>query len=339
MNSRNMPLGPVMVDVEGLELIAEERKRLLHPACGGVILFARNFASREQVAALAAEIHALRDPPLLVAVDQEGGRIQRFREGFTRLPPAAMLGRVYDADPQRGLALSEDAGFIMAAELRRANIDLSFAPVLDLAGVESDVIGDRAFHHRPEAVAALAGAFIRGMARAGMRATGKHFPGHGGVAADSHLETPVDSRDLEQILALDLAPFRALHQRLGGIMTAHIRFPRIDAELPTFSPFWLQEILRQKTGFQGLVFSDDLTMGGAAVAGDPPARANKALRAGCDMVLVCNDPDAAGQVLASVEENAPPPAQRRLLAMRGSEVEKLAETKRLAMIEELGTLI
>lgn len=336
--SAALPLGPVMVDIEGSALSPADRKRLLHPACGGVILFARNHASPEQLAALTAELHALRDPPLLVAVDQEGGRVQRFREGFTRLPPMAAIGERYDEDPASATALAEAAGLVMAAELRRSGVDFSFAPVLDLRSDDSAVIGDRAFHADPRVVTVLAGAFIDGMAHAGMRATGKHFPGHGGVPGDSHLELPVDERGLEALRERDLLPFRALAGRLGGMMTAHLLFPQVDDALPTFSPFWIREILRKEIGFHGLVFSDDLSMAGAAAAGGPVERAVRALEAGCDMVLVCNDPEAAGQVLSAVGKEAPPAARKRLLAMRGGAGERLAVTDSGSLIETPGGL-
>ena len=289
---RELPLGPLMRDVEGTALTVADRERLRHPAVGAVILFARNYASPPRLAALVAEIHALRTPALLVAVDQEGGRVQRFREGFTRLPPAAALGRLYDENPQRGLALTADAGWVMAAELRRAGVDLSLAPVLDVATAASDVIGDRAFHADPAVVARLAGAFAAGMRRAGMPVTGKHFPGHGGVGGDTHVASPADGRALDALERCDLVPYRALHRQLDAVMTAHVVFPEIDPLPPTFSGFWLQHTLRGQIGFDGVVFSDDLSMHAAHVAGDVPTRARAALDAGCDMVLVCQD--AAG---------------------------------------------
>ena len=313
-----MSLGPVMLDVGAAALSETDRRRLCHPQVGGVILFARNFASPGQVAGLIAEIHALRDPRLLVAVDQEGGRVQRFRDGFTRLPPAAALGRVFDRDSHRALELAATSGWLMAAELRAVGVDLSFAPVLDLDRGVCPVIGDRALHCRPEAVAELAHAYQKGMQRAGMQAVGKHFPGHGGVREDSHLALPTDARRLADIQMEDMLPFRRMIDHgLAGIMAAHVVYSDVDHRPAGFSRFWLEGQLRGELGFQGVIFSDDLSMVAADVAGDHPQRAHAALAAGCDMVLVCNQPEAADRVLDSLHAYADPAAQARLARLHG----------------------
>lgn len=312
-NTRLAP-GPVMVDVDGLTLTDHERQRLRHPLVGGVILFARNFSDREQLASLCQAIHDARDEPLLIAVDHEGGRVQRFRtDGFTAIPAMQALGRVWDTDAQRALRLATDAGYIMAAELRACGVDLSFTPVLDLDYDVSQVIGNRAFHADPRAVAALARALILGLRVAGMAACGKHFPGHGAVAADSHHAIPVDERELDDILQADAAPYEWLGDLvLPSVMPAHVIYPKVDAHPAGFSPIWVQRILREKLGYDGVVFSDDLTMEGATVAGDILARAQAALHAGCDMVLVCNRPDLADDLLGRLQFTPDPESVRRI---------------------------
>lgn len=294
-----LPRGPVMADIEGFALTAAERERLSHPLVGGVILFARNFRNSRQLTALTAEIRLLREPQLLIAVDHEGGRVQRFRtDGFTHLPPMRAFGRKWDENPEAALEMANAAGFVLAAELRTHGIDLSFTPVLDLDYGGSRVIGDRAFHRDPDAVTALAGALVAGLKEAGMGAVGKHFPGHGFVEADSHLEIPVDERDFDAVWAEDIAPYRTdLSSELAGIMPAHVNYPKIDSRPAGFSSFWLQDVLRGRLGFQGVIFSDDLTMEGASVAGGIVARCDAALAAGCDMVLVCNRPDLVDELL------------------------------------------
>ncbi len=292
------PLGPVVVDLEGLELAGGEREVLAHPLVGGVILFARNYAAPDQLRALTRSIHELRDPPLLIAVDHEGGRVQRFLEGFTRLPPMRALGRAHDRNPALAENLASAIGVVLAAELAAHGVDFSFAPVLDVDFGSSSVIGDRAFHADAGVVARLAGALVGGMARMGMGAVGKHFPGHGYVRADSHHEVPVDERDLATIEANDLVPYRALIERgLAGVMPAHVIYPKVDARPAGFSPVWLKDILRGRLGFDGIVFSDDLSMEGATVAGGIVERGRAALDAGCDIVLVCNAPGAAQRLL------------------------------------------
>ncbi len=299
----NLPPGPLMVDVGGTGLTREDIELLSRPAVGAVILFSRNFESRSQIATLIDQIKSIRSPALLVAVDQEGGRVQRFKKGFSILPAALDFGRVYDKDRDRdrALALSLETGKLMARELIEVGVDFSFAPVLDCANCDSEVIGDRGFHQRPQVIAELADAFISGMNSAGMAATGKHFPGHGGVVEDSHAELPVDNRTLRELEDCDLIPYKNLAGKLAGIMTAHVHFPNIDDELPTWSPFWIQSILRQRLKFQGVVFSDDLSMKGAESAGTPLQRTQRALQAGCDMALICNDRPAASEVARKLE--------------------------------------
>ena len=314
-----MSIGPVMADVQGLELQPEERELLQHPAVGGVILFSRNFESVEQVQQLAQDIHSLRQPPLLIAVDQEGGRVQRFRDGFFRLPPVGKLGEMYNHDQRRALLLSQEAGWLMASEILSVGVDLSFAPVLDLDLGLSTVIGDRAFHREAEIVTELALAYQRGMHQAGMASVGKHFPGHGGVVADSHLSLPEDARSLADLEMQDLIPFeRLIHNDLNGIMAAHVLYPQVDGQPAGFSPRWLTGILRESLGFQGAIFSDDLSMGGAEWAGDYPERARLALRSGCDMVLVCNQPHYAIEVIEALVNHNDPAAHLRLARMHGA---------------------
>lgn len=313
-----MLLGPVMLDVAGLVLTAADKQRLQHPSCGGVILFARNFESLSQLRVLTAEIKALRSPELLIAVDQEGGRVQRFREGFLDLPPVRQLGSLYDASSEQGLLAADHYGWLMAAECLATGVDFSFAPVLDLDYGRSQVIGDRAFHADPDKVIALASAYIQGMRRAGMVAIGKHFPGHGYVTADSHNDLPVDHRGWEDMSANDLQPFRALLPAgLAGIMPAHVIYDACDAQPAGFSRWWLQTVLRGQLGFKGVIFSDDLSMRAAHSAGPPAQRAKAALAAGCDVLLVCNDPDAADAVLASSTVEDAGKLQDRFENMRG----------------------
>ncbi len=293
-----IPRGPLMADIAGLELTPEERERLCHPTVGAVILFSRNYESPEQLQALTAEIHELRIPALLISVDHEGGRVQRFRQGFTHLPAMHRYGELFDKDPAEALQQCNTAGWLMASELLELGVDFSFAPIADLETGASDVIGDRAFHSQPGIAAELALSFMLGMRKAGMAATAKHFPGHGSVQGDSHHMIPVDKRSFKQLSENDLVPFRVMiASAVEGIMTAHVIYPQMDEQPPTFSPYWLQDVLRKELGYKGLIFSDDLSMAGAKMAGGPYARAKAAMDAGCDMILVCNDTPALDEVI------------------------------------------
>lgn len=283
-----MTLGPLMIDLEGTELQPVERELLAHPLVGSVILFARNYANPEQLKKLVDDIHALRSPALIVGVDHEGGRVQRFREGFSRLPPARRIGHEYDASPRAGLALARELGWLMAAELREAGVDLSFAPCVDLDYGVSEVIGDRAFHADAGVVGELAVAYMHGMRAAGMVATAKHFPGHGAVVADSHHALPIDRRTLED-LEPDIRPYRVLiGNGLAGVMVAHVLYPEVDDVPASASRRWIRGYLRAELRFQGVVFADDLSMAGAASVGGILERADRALEAGCDVLPVCN---------------------------------------------------
>lgn len=315
-----MALGPVMMGIAALQLSAEERELLQHPLIGGVILFSRNYESPLQVTALVAEIHALRSPKLLVTVDHEGGRVQRFRAGFTELPAVAYLGKIYDKNSKTARKLAELSGWLMAVELRAIGIDFSFAPVLDLGRGICEVIGDRAFHHNPEVVADLAHQYMVGMHRAGMAASGKHYPGHGGVVEDSHLAVPIDQRRYEDLQMEDLQPFeRMIHFGMETVMVAHVIYAQVDADLAGFSSFWLQEVLRGRLKFQGAIFSDDLEMAGASVVGDVADRAEAAINAGCDMVLVCKEFNAVVSVLERLKNWHNPASQLRLSRLHGKQ--------------------
>jgi len=306
--AQQLPLGPLMIDIAGLELTDVDRARLVHPLVGGLILFARNYQNPEQLERLSAEIRTLRSPPLPIAIDHEGGRVQRCREGFTRLPAMRRLGELWQRNPQEGLAAARDVGYVLAAELRAHGVDMSFTPVLDLDWGRSAVIGDRAFHGDPVVVVQLAGALIEGLRSAGMVACGKHFPGHGWAAADSHVALPVDERSLTE-LAPDLEPYRQL--KLDAVMPAHVIYPQIDSRPAGFSPVWLKK-LREEFAFDGVIFSDDLSMEGASVAGDIVDRASAAWDAGCDMLLVCNAPAAVGELLARWQPRPDPLRARRV---------------------------
>jgi beta-N-acetylhexosaminidase len=307
-----------MLDIEGTQLTADDKRKLRHPLVGGVILFTRNYSSFAQLTELTAEIHALRTPPLLIAVDHEGGRVQRFRAEFTRLAPMRELGRIWDEHPGQARRLAQQTGYVLAAELRAAGVDFSFTPVLDMDYGQSCVIRDRAFHSNPHAIADLAHSLMSGLKSGGMAAVGKHFPGHGCIQADSHIEVPVDGRSYANIEMTDLIPFRKMIDfGLPGIMPAHVIYPEVDTRPAGFSDVWLKKILRGELGFEGCIFSDDLSMEGAAVAGSILQRAESALNAGCDMVLVCNNPDAADALLGELHWDIPAISVIRLARMRG----------------------
>ena len=311
-------LGPLMVGVAGGELDQVEMEVLQHPTIGGVILFSRNYRNRGQLRALCDSIHALRQPPLLIAVDHEGGRVQRFKDGFTILPAAAKYGILHDQDQSLGCRAARSGGWVMAVELRASGVDFSFAPVLDLDMGVSSVIGDRAFHRTPSVVTALARAYLSGMREAGVGGVGKHFPGHGSVTADSHCALPVDRRSYEDLRISDLVPFERLAATdLAGVMPAHVVFECLDGRPAGFSRLWIGDVLRGRLGFQGIVFSDDLDMTAAATGGDHVDRANAALEAGCDMVLVCNDWSGATAVVEGLKCAPDPVRSARMARMQG----------------------
>lgn len=310
--------GPVMLGVEGCELTQADHARLRQPLVGGVILFARNYESPEQLERLTAAIHGVRNPPLLIAVDHEGGRVQRFRTGFTAVPPMRALGEHYDADPWAAIRTAQQLGWTLASELRRRGVDFSFAPVVDIDYGTSAVVGDRALHRDPAVVGELAVALRRGLHAGGCAAVAKHFPGHGFAAADSHVALPVDERPLALLQSEDLKPYEALiHDGLEGVMPGHVVYPSVDDRPAGFSSRWIREMLRGRLDFDGLVVSDDLDMAGAQVAGDIVARASAAVEAGCDMVLVCNDFTAAEALLERWQPSANPQLARRAAAMQG----------------------
>ena len=307
-----------MLDLRGQQLEDDEREVLRHPLVGGVILFSRNYFDPDQISYLCAEIHTLRSPPLLIAVDHEGGRVQRFHEHFTTLPPCRCYGDQYDSNVEKGMHLSELGGWLMASELLAVGVDFSFAPVLDLDKGISSVIGNRAFHRQDDIATILAKRFMRGMKQAGMASVGKHFPGHGSVMQDSHFETPVDNRRYEDIAMSDLLPFeRLIHAGIAAVMPAHVVYPKVDDKPAGYSAIWLQQVLRRQLGFQGVIFSDDISMEGAGIAGDYSDRVRAALDAGCDMVLICNNQQAAIKVLDELDASPHPASQARFMRMHG----------------------
>ncbi|HSW69819.1 MAG TPA: beta-N-acetylhexosaminidase, partial [Gammaproteobacteria bacterium] len=295
-------IGPVILDLMGLEITPEERELLQHPLAGGVILFARNYESPSQISQLCSTIREI-TPFILIAVDQEGGRVQRFKEGLITLPSMREIGEVYQDSHEKGLRFAYSSGWLMAAELLALGVDLSFAPVLDLDKGWNTVIGDRSFAASPAAVMALGEAVIQGMHAAGMAATGKHFPGHGSVKSDSHLELPVDLRQFTEIFQQDMQPFsQMISAGIDALMPAHILFSEVDDKPVGFSRYWLQEILRKKLNFSGIIFSDDLNMAGAEFAGNYFSRAEAALAAGCDMILICNNRPGAIEIMDHLSE-------------------------------------
>jgi beta-N-acetylhexosaminidase len=333
-------LGRLMLDLDGTSLTQQENKLLLNQHVGGVILFARNISSRNQVQELCKEIRQI-NPGLLIAVDQEGGRVQRLKEGYTNLPSMQKLASFLNSDINKNIPFATDLGWLMASEVIASGLDISFAPVLDLDDSRSSVIGDRSIGDNPERVIVIASAFIEGMNQAGMQATGKHFPGHGGIFADSHIAFSQDTRSLSDIESHDLLPFSALKAQLGAIMTAHISFTNIDKEIATFSTFWLQEILRKKIGFTGIIFSDDLSMKGSDHVGGIEAKVSKALDSGCNMVLICNDRPAAIEAINFLEKEKISQSHKitRLKASQSiswSDLEK--DSRRKDIISKLNTI-
>jgi beta-N-acetylhexosaminidase len=298
-------MGPLMLDVSGFELTLEEIDILDHPLVGGLILFSRNYYDQKQLSDLVRHTRSVTRNDVLIATDHEGGRVQRFRQGFSDIPAMGNINLQTNENMQQSGYLCEQFGWLMAAELLAFDIDISFAPVLDIHGV-SEVIGDRSFHQQPEIIVQLASEFIKGMHRAGMSATGKHFPGHGNVIEDSHIAMPVDHRSRDEIFALDMAIFKSIHQQglLDAVMPAHVIYPEVDYLPAGFSKTWIKQILRQELDFNGVVFSDDLSMQGAVQIGNIVERAEQAIAAGCDMVLVCNDPNGAVSVIDGLPSEA-----------------------------------
>ncbi len=334
-----MSLGPVMLDVVGTELTADDIKRLQHPLVGGVILFARNFENGEQLKKLTTRIHEARQPPLLIAVDHEGGRVQRFREGFTKIPPMREFGKLWDNDRKQAKALAVEAGWVLAAELREHGVDFSFTPILDMDYGDSLVIGDRAFHLDPRAINELAFSLMQGLKKGGMAAVGKHFPGHGFVVADSHVSIPVDEREFDQIAQNDMQPFRQMiDEGLPAIMPAHVIYPKVDDKPAGFSERWLQKVLRERLAFNGVIFSDDLSMEGATVGGDVTTRSLAALQAGCDMILLCNRPDLADELLENLEWEMSAQSIVRLARMHGHQPEQVTSDVFKSIANRVATL-
>ncbi|GAB6070203.1 beta-N-acetylhexosaminidase [Thiomicrorhabdus hydrogeniphila] len=313
---KSMSLGCVMVDIEGTVLQSHEIDRLMDPLVAGVILFSRNFESAEQLTQLTHEIHNLRHPKLLIGVDHEGGRVQRFRHGFTHIPPMRALGELYEKDQKHSFEVAEKIGWLLAAELLSVGVDFSFAPVLDLDYGGSKVIGDRAFHANPIVVGTLAMHVMNGMHKAGMASVAKHFPGHGYIEADTHLEVAIDKRPFAEIQRHDIQPFlRMIENSVDAVMPAHVMYSQVDKTPAGFSEYWLKEVLRKQCHFEGAIISDDMSMKAATEYGTAAERVNKALHAGCDLVLVCNDPAAADEVLSKVHWHSDTLSHARLIRL------------------------
>ena len=339
-----MPIGSLMLDLEGTQITSEEKELLQHPMTGGVIYFTRNYESANQITELSREILRIAGENILISVDHEGGRVQRFRPEFTELPAIAGLGKAYQENPNDALLLARKAGWLMSAEVRAVGIDFSFAPVLDLDYGVSQVIGDRSFHRDPLVVVALAEAYIKGMRDTGMASTGKHFPGHGAVEVDSHLGIPIDTRSKEEIWADDIIPFSKLTKKgLNAVMPAHVIYENIDKNPAGFSPYWLQDVLRKELDFDGVIFSDDLSMEGASVVGGYTERAEAALEAGCDMILVCNTRKGAIEVLDNVNFKQSQESIRRLQSMKGEPFVNrsalLDQNKWYKMVDEVTAMV
>lgn len=309
-------MGPIMLDVLGTSLTAEDKELLQHPLVGGLILFTRNYESPEQIAQLTADIRKAANKELIIAVDHEGGRVQRFREGFSLIPAMGKIWNFAEKNVATAQELAKQSAILMALEVQAVGIDISFAPILDIDDI-SAVIGDRAFHKKPEIVCQLASAFVDGLHLVGMKATGKHFPGHGSVQADSHIALPIDPRSRDEIFSLDMLPFKTLidSNKVDALMPAHVIFPEIDSEAVGFSPYWLKDILRNELGFNGVIFSDDLSMEGAACVGGYVERAEAAQQAGCDMLLLCNNRESCIDVIDNANISIDEKSNQRLLRL------------------------